>query len=107
MKSGYFGIMAKEFQTQKVLNLAWEQRKTLTTGVTGHSRDTAVDAERVLSAKAAQVHSFWWVWQGGGLVVFSLDTGLEASLYLLHCQTVFLTFHCHPDFIIAVPCAST
>lgn len=37
--------MAQEFQTEKVLNLAWEQRKTLTIGVLGHSRDTTTDAE--------------------------------------------------------------
>ena len=90
--------MAKEFQTEKVLNVAWEQKKPLTTGVLGHSRDTAVDVERVLSEEKAQLHSFFFCY---------LDTGVEASLYLLHCQSVFPSFQCYHDFIIAVPCSST
>lgn len=91
--------MAKEFQTEKMLYLAWEQQPAPITGVLGHSRGTAMAVERVLSEAVAQLHSFFFC--------CSLDTGVEASLYLLRGQTVLLSFHCHHDFIIAAPCAST
>lgn len=54
--------------------------------------------QKVLSEKAAQVHSFF-----GGFGFFFLDTGLEASVSFPYLSL----FHCHPDFVIAVPCAST
>lgn len=52
--------MAKEFKTERVLHLAWEQKNPLTTEVLGHSRDTAMDVERVLSEEKAQLHSFFF-----------------------------------------------
>lgn len=75
--------MAQEFQTEKVLNLAWEQRKTLTIGVLGHSRDTTTDAESSFREGGSGTFFF------GGFGVFflvyfflfcSLDTGLDTSV---------------------------
>lgn len=58
-----------------------------------------MDVQRVLSEEKAQLRSFFFFF-------CPLDAGVEASLYLLHCQTVLPSFHCHHDFLIAVPCAS-
>lgn len=92
--------MAKEFQTEKVLKLAWEQKTTC-----DHR-----------NARAQQGYSYGCressVRGEGSVTLFfiffcPLDSGVEAPLYLLHCQTALPSFHCHHDFIIAVPCAST
>lgn len=53
--------------------------------------------ESVPSEEKVQLHFFC-------LLIYSLDIDVETSLYLLHCWTVF---HCHHDFIIAVPSTST
>lgn len=68
--------MAKELQTEKVMNLTFEQKKILTAGVPGHSRNTAQG--EFLQRRRPSYTSFC-------LFVCSLDIDVETSSYLLHC----------------------
>lgn len=84
--------MAKEFQKEKVMNLTYERKTILTQecqGTAGIQHRECSFGEEGPVTLLLFAHLFSGYWCGD---------------FLLHCWTVF---HCHHDFIIAVPSTST